>query len=124
MSTLVLANDTLEVSIDVRPCKPNNLIIIYGMGTIPVAILNEGGFDPDWVDPETATFGPTGEEASAVYWVYKDVDYDLDIDLVIHFKTKDAGFEEDDTIGILKAVLYDGTEIWGEDSITIKLKKF
>ncbi|MFX1574484.1 MAG: hypothetical protein ACFFB0_17220 [Promethearchaeota archaeon] len=106
-----------DVPIDIKPGSYPNSINPRGKGIIPVAILNENYFDPEWVNPETVTFGPSGTEASPVHWAYEDVDNDGDIDIIFHFRTQEAGFIKGDTMGFLIANFWDGNTIHAEDSV-------
>lgn len=107
----------IPVSIDIKPGSDPNSINPKSKGVIPVAILNDGTFDPTLVDPVTVIFGPG--EASPVKWALEDVDDDGDIDLVMHFKTQETGFQSGDTLAILDGNLFDGRKIQGEDSVNI-----
>jgi len=109
----------LDVPIDIKPGSYPNSINPKSKGVIPVAILNENFFDPGMIDPATVMFGPNGVEAPPVHWAYEDVDDDGDTDLILHFKTQEAGFEEGDTMGTLIAYLIDGKRIHAEDSVNI-----
>jgi hypothetical protein len=110
----------LDVPIDIKPGSYPNSINPKSKGVIPVAILNENLFVPEWVTPDSVRFGP--DEAAPVYWAYEDVDGDEDIDLILHFKTQEAGFTEGDTVGTLTADFvnyYGPNTIHAEDSVRI-----
>jgi hypothetical protein len=109
-----------DVPIDIKPGSYPNSINPKSKGVIPVAILNENYFIPEWVIPDSARFGPS--EAAPVHWAYEDVDGDEDIDLILHFKTQEAGFEEGDEMGTLTADFineYGENTIHAEDSVRI-----
>ena len=110
----------LDVPIDIKPGSYPNSINPKSKGIIPVAILNENYFFPEWVIPESVRFGPS--EAAPVHWAYEDVDGDEDIDLILHFKTQEAGFEEGDEMGTLTANFindFGENTIHAEDSVRI-----
>lgn len=101
-----------DVPIDIKPGSYPNSINPKSRGVIPVAILNENNFLPEWVIPDSVRFGPG--DAAPVSWAYEDVDGDEDIDLILFFKTQEVGFEEGDEVGTLTA---DTINIYGENTI-------
>ena len=111
-----------EVTIDVKPGSQSNPLNPKSSGKIPVAILSTPGFDaPSAVDKTSLTFGRTGDELSLAFCNKKgeDVNDDGLLDLVCHFKTKFAGFQMGDTVGILKGQTLDDVSIEGRDSVRI-----
>ncbi|MHA2298637.1 MAG: PKD domain-containing protein [Candidatus Hodarchaeales archaeon] len=115
IGTLTITVERILVDIDIKPGSFPNSINPDKNGVIPVAILNEGGFDPAMVDVNTVVFGPN--KARPVHWAFEDVDNDGDIDLILHFKTKDTGIQSGDTSATLEADLIDGRQITGVDSV-------
>ena len=109
----------LDVIIDIKPGSYPNSINLKSKGVISVALLNENYFIPEDVVISTVSFGHSGVEAQPVHWAYEDIDNDQDIDLILHFKTQHAGFQEGDIEGILIAYLTNGKRIHAEDSIQI-----
>lgn len=117
------------IVIDIKPGSFPNSINPDQKGTTPVAILSTEEFiAPELVDPSTLTFGRIGDEASLAYrgknkakpqCSAEDVNGDGLPDLVAHFVTALAGFEDGDEFGYLKGVLYDGTEFMACDSVRI-----
>ncbi len=92
------------------------------MGKLPVAILSTEGFDaPNQLNPNSLTFGSTGDEPRLAFCNPKGEDINGDglTDLVCHFNTQSTEFVCDDTEGILKAQTKDGTSIEGSDSVRI-----
>jgi hypothetical protein len=83
--------ESLGIAIDVRPDDYPNMINPYRKGKLPVAVITGDGFDAATVDPHTILFGPTGVEAAADHWAWKDVDSDGDDDLILKFNTTDLG---------------------------------
>lgn len=89
---------------------------------MPVAILSTADFHaPAEIDPESPTFGKTGDEASLDRCFSHPVDANGDghRDLICVFRSGLAGFEEGDTQGVLRARLQDGSAIEGRDSVTV-----
>lgn len=112
------------VEIDIRPGDSPNNVNTNSEGKVPVAILSSDGFDATTeVDTSSLTFGRTGDEASLAFCnkgqSTKDANHDGLADLVCHFDTATAGFQEGDTAGILKGLLTDGTPIEGSDSVNV-----
>jgi hypothetical protein len=87
-------------------------------GTIPVAILSTATFNAvATVDANSLTFGRTGNEHSLAFCHADDVNGDGFIDLACHFETQSTGFEDGDTLGILKGKTLSGTPIIGQEAI-------
>ena len=65
--------------------------------------------------------GKTGYENSLKKCTKSDEDVNSDglLDIVCHFNTQDADFEEGDTEGILKGLTVGGVPIEGRDSVRI-----
>jgi hypothetical protein len=112
----------ITVAIDIKPGSFPNSINRKSDGKIPVAILSSSTFDaPAQVDPNSLTFGHTGNENSLVFCNAspEDVNQDGLLDLVCHFDTQTAAFQPGDTQGILKGKTTSGTPITGTDSVRI-----
>ena len=116
----------IKVDLDIKPGSDPNSINTKSKGTIPVAILSSASstrpfFAPDEVDKASLTFGRTGEEESLAKCTKSNEDVNGDglLDVVCHFNTQDTGFQEGDTVGILKGKTIGGTPIKGTDSIRI-----
>ena len=117
-----------SVPIDIKPNPDSNAINPNSRGKIPVAILSTPEFDsPTNVDRESLTFGATGDEESldrrgkdaVPNCGVEEVNGDDSPDLVCHFETQKAGFQDDSLTGILKGNTFDGTPIIGEGPVTI-----
>ena len=124
----VVTVSPVAVAIDIKPGSDPNSINPDGKGRIPVALLSAADFDaPTSVDRESVTFGPTGQESSMHRRGKKDVpncgaeDVNSDglLDLVCHFKTHDAGFQEGDAEGVLRGQTVVGVHIEGGDSVRV-----
>ena len=112
----------IQVAIDIKPGNDLNPIILVSNGRIPLAILSSAEFyAPADVNPASLRFGRTGEETSLVSCNpgSHDVNADGRLDLVCHFRTQEAGFQADDTEGVLRGRTLSGTPIEGRDAVHI-----
>lgn len=112
----------VKVAIDIKPGSFPNSINLKSQGKIPVAVLSTADFDaPGDVDPDSLTFGPTGDEVSPAVCSPspEDVNGDGLHDLVCHFFTQSAGFECGDEVGYLKGQTVNGVPIEGSDSARV-----
>ncbi|MFC1874771.1 hypothetical protein ACFLY3_01260 [Chloroflexota bacterium] len=98
-----------SISIDVKPGSSVNPINLGSQGVIPVAIITTEGFDATTVDAGTVRFGPG--KAQAVHSAIEDIDDDGDDDMILHFRTQDAGIEEDDTEVVLTGETVSGETV-------------
>lgn len=107
----------LTVSVDIRPGTDPNPINPRSRGLIPVAILTTSDFDATEVDPLTVAFGPDG--VGIAHWKshVADVDFDGDLDLLLHFRTRLTGIACGDTEAFLTGAAFAGELIEGSDSI-------
>lgn len=107
----------IDVTIDVKPGETPNSINPRNKGKIPVAIITTSDFSAGDVAPTSVHFGKTGNEASASHWSLVDVNGDGQIDLLLHFPTRDTGILCDDTQVFLTGKTHSGVSIKGEDKI-------
>lgn len=105
------------VGIDVTPGKDPNNIKPPSRQRIVVAILTAGSFNAVDVNFETVAFGPNGATESRGRAQVKDVDRDGDMDLLLHFDTRDTGIACGDTEATLTGMTFNGEAISGTDSI-------
>jgi len=115
-------DEIMSSEINIRPYSNRNIIMLRWWERTPVAILSNPYFDaPNDVDKSSITFGKTGDEDSFARCERrsKDVNGDGLPDLIAWFKNIKTGFEEGDTIGILKCMTNDGTLIQCSDSVRI-----
>ncbi len=110
----------LAVTIDIKPDSAENSVNPVNRGKIPVAILSAGRFTaPDVVKSDTLTFGRLGTERSLAFCQSEDVNGDGQLDLMCHFNTQQAAFQDGDTKGTLKGLTVSGRTLQGADSIRI-----
>jgi hypothetical protein len=102
--------EVLGISIDVRPGRDVARIRLGGRGSVPVALLSSEKFDALKADQASITFGAVGNEKS-LRWCNKvgvDVNKDGRSDLLCNFDIKAAGFEDGDSLGVMKGATVDG----------------
>ena len=113
-----------EMEIDIKPGSDPNSINIKSKGKIPVAILTTNIGDGDsldsdatQVDPLSVEFGPNGATETHGGAHIEDVDGDGDMDVVLHFKSRETGISCGDTEASLTGETFSGDAIEGTDSI-------
>ena len=108
------------IEIDIKPGNELNPIQPTNMGAVPLAILSSNTFSVSTVDFSTVTFGPNGATPVHKMPHFEDVNNDGIIDMVLHFKTKEIGIEEQTIQLCLTAKTLDGiVKLFGCDSIVI-----
>jgi hypothetical protein len=114
------------VPIDIRPGGTPNAINTNDIGSVAVAILKAGGFDPVAVDPSSVCFGdaedPPARTCREVHNTghREDADKDRDIDLVLHYEVRRTGIDAGDTSACLNGTTFAGRTIAGCDSVKTK----
>jgi hypothetical protein len=116
--------DTYQ-NIDIKPGSGINTINIRSRGSIPVAVLSTDSasgttveFDATTVDPSSARFGPNWASAAHSDSSHlEDIDSDGDMDLVLHFRSRDVGIACGETSAMLKAQTFAGEAVLGVDKI-------
>ena len=115
------STDPEPVTIDIKPGSDPNNIKPAGNKKIPVAILTNGDFSAQLVDPLSVQFGPDGATESHGRAHIEDVDDDGDMDMLLHFNTQETGIVCGDTVATLTGEAFGGEFITGSDSIvTVK----
>ena len=112
------AEQTMGVSIDVRPDDPPPTIVApRSGGMLPVGLLTGDGFDALTAAPATLRLGPTGAEAVPVRVNRIDVDGDGDTDLQLFFAVQETGVQCETTFLILRGRTTEGQEFEGSEPI-------
>jgi hypothetical protein len=108
-----------DVTIDIKPGSDRNPVNCNGKGNgvIPVAILTTDGFDAQAVDCATVRFGPLGAYETHGKCHLEDVDFDGDIDMMLHFRRNETGVACGDTMMVLWGMTLDGFEFEAWDHI-------
>jgi outer membrane protein assembly factor BamB len=86
-----------NVAVDVKPGSEQNSTNLASQGAIAVAILSTSlaagdllDFDATLIDASTVAFA----DAFAFQSAFEDVDYDGDLDLVLHYRLEDTNLDE------------------------------
>lgn len=120
-----LVNNVVRVRtapIDIKPNSDPNTLNMIRKGVTAVAILSTTEFDAvAQIAEGTIHFGPTGIEAPALRCdrAGEDANGDGLLDLVCHFDVQATGFTSSDQVGILTAMLIDGTPFTSADRVRI-----
>ena len=105
------------VGIDIKPGSNSNAINPKDKGVIPLAILTDNSFDATTVDPLSVEFGPNGAKEIHNKGHIEDADGDGDLDMMLHFNTKETGIQCGDTKASLTGKTISGQDITGTDAI-------
>ena len=108
----------VPVNIDIKPGVDSNDINPWSGQRITVAILTTDDFDATHVDPLTTSFGPSDAAEVHGRGHLEDVDWDGDIDLVLHFAIQDTGLSCDSSQATLQGKTFDGQPVSGSDAVT------
>ena len=113
----ITSSAIVKVFIDIKPGSCPNSINLKSKGVVPVAVLTTDLFDAATVDPDTVQL----EGVDPVKWAMDDVDEDGDLDLVLHFSTRDLAvpLDANSTEATLTGETYDGEAFSGTDSVRI-----
>lgn len=109
----------IEVRIDIKPDSDTNPINLKSKGRCPVAVLTTEEFDAGEVDPPTVRFAG----AAPVHAAHEDVDADGDVDLVLHFLTKELNLATGSTEAMLIGQTHNGQLLAGVDAVRIVPQK-
>ena len=94
--------------IDIKPGSYPNSINLNSNGVVPVAVIGSADFSVEWIKPETVKF----INAFAFKWSLENVNGDIYMDMVFHFKTQEIGLTSNSFEGSLTI----GDTIWGAGS--------
>lgn len=121
---VVKLSNGLEVVSDVNPGSDPNSLNPRSRGVIPVAILTTTtaageplDFDATQLDPASVTFGPAGARIAHRLGHLEDVDGDSDLDLLLHFRTRETGIECGDSSVSLSGETLEGRTVTSSDAI-------
>ncbi|MFC1669546.1 Ig-like domain-containing protein [Spirochaetota bacterium] len=109
--------DTIEI--DIKPGNDENVINEEDNGVIPVAVLTTNTFNAADLDPSTITFAPGNAPVAHGEGHMEDVDGDGDIDLLLHFRTNEAGISCGQIEIFLSGKTYSGITLKGKDSVKL-----
>jgi hypothetical protein len=108
--------EEIEISIDIQPPDPRNVVDLVDPGSrVRAALLSDAAFDATQVDIATVRFGP-GRAAATAHWT-RDVDQDGVGDLVVMFKTIETGIGCSVPEASLTAQTYTGLGVRGTDRL-------
>lgn len=110
--------DEIQVEIDIRPHSRRNLVIPNAHGFLGVALLGSDSFAVTEVDASSVAFGPAGAQPRGKEW-FVDVNADGLTDLLLRFRTHEAGIAFGDTQACLTGETLDGTRFQGCDSVRV-----
>jgi len=111
-----------QINIEIKPGSGTHAPINpKAKGTIPVALLSSAEFNAMNVDVKSLTFGATGGEASFSRCGKdgEDINGDGRLDRVCHFENQLAGFDLDDSTGIVKGRTNGGTMFEGRGMLKV-----
>lgn len=103
------------VDIDIKPGSYPNSINLRSRGVVSVAVLTTDDFDSSKLDPASVVFA----DAPPLRWAIVDVDFDGDMDSILHFKVRELNLDESSTEAILSGKTFDGISLFGKDDVQI-----
>jgi YVTN family beta-propeller protein len=124
-TTWFVAINDIRIAVDIKPGEFPNTINLSGSGKVQVAILSRPGFSaPDQIDRAQLTFGHTGHEQSLISCNTNagDINHDGLPDLVCWFDVAQSNLQLGDTVGIVRATIFDAAPVaivTGIDSVKI-----
>ncbi|AFK21295.1 hypothetical protein HFX_6171 (plasmid) [Haloferax mediterranei ATCC 33500] len=119
----------IKAEIDVKPCSEPSPINPRSRGVTPVSVKQTSTFNPtERIDVGSLRFGDpedvkVGSGASPAHNGHVEDTVpcggDGRNDLVLHFPTRDAGFDGDENTGRLEGMTHDGVPVFGEDRVRL-----
>ena len=117
LAVRILANCTVQISIDIKPGGFPNSINLRSRGKVPVAILSTDTFDAISVDPASVVFA--GAPALSTGLGFEDVNGDGRLDLIAHFDTSSLNLTQSAVEACVTGHTFDGQTFTGCDSVRI-----
>ena len=104
--------------------KQDASVSLHGSPWSPLVIYGSGSLNVRDIDLKSLTFGRTGHESSIKGFgkplhVFRDVDRDGKLDLVLLVDLRKTGLKAGDTSVSLKGTLKNGTSLGGTSSVTV-----
>ena len=118
-SAAAAGDQTMKVSIDVKPGDTPTTLERNREGMVPVAILSTAEFDATTVDPGSVRIGPTGTEAEPVRSMQSDANQDKRTDLMVLVRVQDLKLTCEDKVIRLTGKTASGVAIEGSEAITV-----
>lgn len=115
-------DETIEVSIDIKPGETPNCININDKGVIPVAILGSSEFDASQIDTTSLSFSGLSVRVRGnglPSCSLNDVNGDGFPDTECRFEDDAEEWLEGESDATVSGMLFDGTEFTGTDSVCI-----
>jgi hypothetical protein len=123
-NTLATLIDICAPRIDIKPDSDVNPINLKSQGVIPVVIFGSAHLDVTTIVETSIAFGPGGAGIAHAHGHLADVNEDGVMDMVVHFRTQEAGILAGDTEACLSATLSDGTVFVAcDDIVTVPRSK-
>ncbi|MDJ0849224.1 MAG: thrombospondin type 3 repeat-containing protein [Myxococcota bacterium] len=108
----------IEVAIDIRPLTSSNPIDPMRRGRIPVAVFGSEDLPVSEIETETLAFGPAGAAPAGRLGPLRfDLDHDGLTDLLLLFRTEEAGIALGDTEACVSGLTRGGETLEGCDAI-------
>lgn len=114
----VIARSGMDGPVDIRPSSQPNVINPDSRGVVPVALFGCQSFDVALIDPRTLRFGP----GKASPWHrsgghIEHVNADEHLDLLLHFRIRDAQISARNAAACVFGETYDGIPFVGCDAV-------
>lgn len=108
-------------TLDIKPGSADNPINLKSNGKVPVAILSSTTFDATLVNPATVTLAgaPVARRGQRLMVSFEDVNADGQLDMLLHFETRQLNLTAADTQATLLGKLLNGTKLRATDSVRI-----
>jgi hypothetical protein len=111
-----------DVTVDIRPGDPENVVNPGSNGVLPVAILSEERFDATTVDPASVKLAGAGvrlKNNGSPMAFEQDVNGDGRADLVLHIECANLALAPTDTIARLTGMAPGNLTVRGSDRVRV-----